>query len=484
MAKASTEIFQQTARGTSWSIGGGVVARVIQLVVSICLARLLTPELFGQMAMILVFVGVFEIVTHLGFGLALIQRKELHENHRSTSFWGQVLVGFFLTLFFYMMAPWLNRFYGVEGLTRVARVMSLVFVTSGLYGTHEALLKRAMKFRLLAWLEIFSTLLAGTFAIIIGISGGGIWSLVCFHLGLNVFEALFAILFLEWQPGLVFGFQALQELFGFSFAYLGARVFKYGVRTGDDLLVGRILGATELGLYSRSYSLVTLPYRRLTKKIRKVMLPALSRVQDSDETLRQLYYSSLSLLAYMIFPLLFGLWVVADPFIVGLFGKHWQGMVPLVRVLVFFGVLSSLNSTFSWVLLAKGNSALNFYWELIKGGLILVGFSSGVFWGTLGVARGLVVASAIAFLPGLFFLRRAFSFSLLNYLRIVTGSFLLTVFMGAIVWLIQYFLPNFMPPWSVLILSVCSGGLIYWAGSEIFDLRGYSELKIIIFNEA
>lgn len=479
MKTEQENIFNQAASGTGWTIGGGFIARLLQFAVSVCLARLLTPELFGRMAMVLVFVGLLEIATHVGLGLALIQRKNVRETHRSTSFWLQTFVGLLLTILFYWTAPWLNYIYGASGLAPVARVMALVFVLSGLYGTHEALLRRRMQFKYLAGLEIGSTLLAGVLAVGLAVSGGGVWSLVCFHFGLNLFEALFAILGVEWSPRLSFDLTALSELFEFSLAYLGSKVFIYGVRTGDDLLVGRVLGANSLGLYSRAYSLVTLPYRRITKKIRKVMLPALSRVQESEQTFRELYLNSLRLIGYTVFPILIGLWVVAEPFVVGLFGSHWQGMVPLVRILVLFGLISSLTATFRWVLLARGHSTLNFVWQLISGGLILVGFVLGVFWGTSGVAWGLVAASLLAIPAGLFFLRRVLELSLFRMFRALSASLVLTLVMAGSVWGLQQYLPGRINPAVQLAVAVSFGAGLYWGGSVLFALRGYEELKRI-----
>lgn len=479
---ADRSLSELTSSGSAWSIGSGLVAQSVQFAVGIYLARLLRPEHFGQLAMVLVFVGFAEIATHSGFGVALVQREDLRESHRSSSFWFQSMVGLVLSVLFYVGAPLIDFIYDQADLILIIQSLSIVFLISGLYGTQEALLRRRMKFRRLAYIKIASTFITGVISIVLALRGWGIWSLVAFHLGLNVFEGLLFIPFCHWQPKLTFRLKALRQLFNFSLSYLGARVFNYWVRTADDFLLGKFLGSSPLGLYTKAYAFVTFPYRKITNRVEQAVLPALSHLQSDFARLKSLYFRSVRMIGYAVFPMLLGFSVVADEFTVGILGPQWRGIIPLLRILIIFGLIRAVVSTMKWPMLATGRSDVNFWWQLIGGSLMIGGFTVGLLWGVSGVAWGLVIASSVSVLPGLVLLRRVIDIRPDRLFRRLFPSLVASSAMAVTVWLFGEYALSGLTDVLSLVVQVSIGFVVYWGLSFAFQLEGYLELKRFLTN--
>ena len=239
-------IKQQAISGVSWLGGAKLLQQILQFVITIILVRLLTPEDFGLIAMIAVFAGFAGLFSDLGFGTALIQKKEIQERHLSTIFWLNLIVGFALTCILLGTAPLVAKFYNEPKLTLLTIFVSINFFINSLKTVHVAILYRSMDFRKLAILETVGIVSGGLFAIIMAMSGFGVWSLAWQLIFTTSVSVLILWCVAGWRPKYRFDLNAAKELAAFSINLLGFNIFNYWARNCDDLLIGKLIGSSGL----------------------------------------------------------------------------------------------------------------------------------------------------------------------------------------------------------------------------------------------
>ena len=357
---ASQGLARAAASGVAWTTLAKVVSQATGIGVTLLLARLLTPRDFGLVGMVSVFSGFVALLGELGFGAALVQRSELEERHLSTVFWFNSAAGLVLGAAMAAAAPLLAEFYGEPKLIGLTRAVALSFVIMPLG------------------------------AVIAALRGLGPWALVLRSLTVAGAGVVGLWLVAGWRPRVLFDARALKELLGFSANLFAFNAVNYWARNGDQLLIGKFLGAASVGIYARAYSTMTMPISEVTSVLTKVMFPTLSRLQHRHDELRALYLRSLQNIALLTFPLMSVLLAVASPFVLSVFGPNWAEVVPVLQVLCPVAMLQSIGTTVGWIYQATGRTDVMFRYGAIVSPLILG--SIGV-----GVALGSPLTVAIAY---------------------------------------------------------------------------------------
>jgi len=309
------DLRRRTLSGLNWSAVGQSFQQLAAFLFSIMLARILTPDDFGLIAMVLVFSGFATLLSELGLGAALVQRAELAHGHINAAFWANLVAGFVLALTFFVLAPVLASFYSHPALEAISRAVALLFIVSALGVVQGALLQREMSFRRMALVEIAATVIAGCVAVVLATSGFGVWSLVTQLLLAQTLRTTMLWWASSWRPTLTLDRTSLRELWGFSSHLMGFNVFNYWIRNLDNLLIGKFVGASDLGIYSRAYGLMLLPVSQLSRVTNRVMFPALSSIHTDIERSKSLYLKATRSIALVGFPTMVGLFVVAESFV-------------------------------------------------------------------------------------------------------------------------------------------------------------------------
>lgn len=387
---ASQGLARAAASGVAWTTLAKVVSQATGIGVTLLLARLLTPRDFGLVGMVSVFSGFVALLGELGFGAALVQRSELEERHLSTVFWFNSAAGLVLGAAMAAAAPLLAEFYGEPKLIGLTRAVALSFVIMPLGAVHQAVLSRKLGFKSLAWVDTAVALLSAVVAVIAALRGMGPWALVLRSLTVAGAGVVGLWLVAGWRPRVLFDARALKELLGFSANLFAFNAVNYWARNGDQLLIGKFLGAASVGIYARAYSTMTMPISEVTSVLTKVMFPTLSRLQHRHDELRALYLRSLQNIALLTFPLMSVLLAVASPFVLSVFGPNWAEVVPVLQVLCPVAMLQSIGTTVGWIYQATGRTDVMFRYGAIVSPLILG--SIGV-----GVALGSPLTVAIAY---------------------------------------------------------------------------------------
>jgi O-antigen/teichoic acid export membrane protein len=471
---------QSTLAGVGWASLAQVGKQGVQFIVAVILARILTPEDFGLVGMILVFTGFVILMGELGFGAAIIQRQTLEERHYSSIFWLNVLTGFALTGLVMIAAPLIARFYREPQLVALTRVLALSFAVNSFGVVQSAILNRAMKFRWLALLELAAVMVAGTIAIIVAVLDYGVWSLVWQVLLTSVLTTIGLWLVTGWRPQLLFEWAAVRDLVTFSGNLFGFNAFNYWARNADNLLIGRFMGTVELGIYTRAYSTMLLPLSQVTSVLGRVMFPALSRIQHDKVLVKQIYLRALALIALVTFPMMLGLFVTAESFVLTLFGPKWEGVVTLLQILSLVGLVQSLVATVGWLYQSQGRTDWMFRWGLFVGIVGIISFLIGL---SLGTVESVAICYAIAnvlllywnfTIPG-----RLIDLTFLEVVQRVSGMLGCALVMALLVWGFGRLLPPTWPHWGRLLLQAMVGSASYGLLVHLFNIQAYREARAL-----
>jgi O-antigen/teichoic acid export membrane protein len=476
----SSDIRSRTITGLGWSGFAHSIRQFLMIATQVVLARVLGPDAFGLMAMIIIFTGFAQLFGDMGLGPALVQKADLEARHINAIFWANVTAGATLTLIGIAVAPLVAIFYDQPILQWLMIVLSFDFLIMSFKVVQDARLQRAMDFHKLAIVDISATLLAGIVAIAMALSGLGVWSLVAQVMLTTAATVGLLWLLSPWRPAFAFDRSALGELLGFSGNLLGFNVFNYWVRNIDDLLVGKVLGAGALGFYTLAYRWMLLPVSQVSLIITRVMFPVLSQMQHDRAAVRHVYLYATRLIALVAFPLMAGLLVVTEPFILTLYGEDWAPAVPVLQVLCLQGITQSVGTTVGWIYTSQGRTDLMFRWGMFSGVVLLSAFVIGLNWGILGVAVAYVVAGyTMLWYPSWKIPGRLIGLSFGDMLRNLASVFGCTLGMAAVVWAVGRLLPAGWSPWAYLAIQIPSGVLAYVLLIHSFRIRPYREVSAL-----
>jgi O-antigen/teichoic acid export membrane protein len=452
----------QAVAGVGWSATGHVGHQLIQFGISVLLARLLVPKDFGVVGMLMVFIGFAMLFGEFGLGAALIQQRDITEVQLSSTFWLNLAVGVVLMLLFIGLAPGIARFYRIDQLLPLGRVMALGFPVAALAVVPGALLTRKMAFRSLAFIQVTSTLIAGTGAVVVALNGAGAWTLVVHWLLLATSTSVLTFRAAGWRPRLVYSATEMRGLLAFGANLFGFNFVNYWARNADNLLIGKFLGSAPLGLYDRAYRLMLLPIGQIAAVLGRVMFPALSSIQDDHERIRHIYLRLVAAIGLVAFPLMAGLLVVAEPFVLVVFGDKWAGVVPALQVLCVVGILQTLMNPVGWIYQSQGRTDLLFRWGLAASTVLVLAIVIGVSFGTVeAVAWSYLVANAALLTPCIWMAARIIELRTKDVLRAAAGSLGCALVMASLVLTFDIGVAQAWESAPRLVVDVALGVLIY-----------------------
>lgn len=467
----------RTVSGIAWSLFSNVGRQVATLVIEIVLARLLLPEHFGLVGMVAVLTNFAAVFAEFGFGGAIIHKQDLREDHLSSVFWLNVGGGLLLTGLFMAGAPLVAAFYDEPILVPITIVMAVNFLLRAVTTVHVNLMAKALDFRVLSIIEVGTVVAAGAVGIGMALAGSGVWSLVVRYVGIASLTAACLWIASDWRPRLLFEWGAVKELLDFSMHLLGTQTLNYTTRNVDDLLVGRVLGSQPLGIYQMAYRIMLFPLYNISWGVARVLFPSFSEIQEEPDRVRRIYLKITRIVALVTFPLMFGLFVTVEPFVLGVFGARWAAMIPVLRVLSLLGALQSIVTFNGQLYLSQGRSDVQFRVGLFTKANSILWIVIGLQWGIVGVAAGYAFASLLNSYPNLHYAGRLIGMSYMDQVRNLSGVFAAAAGMALAVWGIGMLLPPTWPPLGRLAVQVAAGSAAYLLLVHLAGVRAYAELK-------
>ncbi len=368
---------------------------------TIILARLLTPEEFGLLAMVTAFTEFARSFRELGLGTATVQREHTTHEEVSNLFWINFAIGLAIMVILIGISPLIGRFYGDARLPRVCVVLSPVFLFGGLTVQHRALLERQMRFGLIGAINVFSMIIGICVAVVLAMHGAGVWALVFRDI---VYAGLYASgtwLFCRWVPGLPRRNTGVKSSLRFGADVSGFDLIQYVTRNLDRMLIGRFCGAASLGLYTRALQLAMMPIDQFRMVFWDVGLPPLSALQSDSNGYRRFYSTLLSLMTFVYMPVIVFVAIRSEDVIRLLLGEAWLSAAPLLRILAFAAFFRPILDTFQLVMVSSGKTRRCILWGTVNGVCMITAFAIGIGWGTVGIAYGYVVATCVSLILSL-----------------------------------------------------------------------------------
>ncbi|PLX94443.1 MAG: hypothetical protein C0621_05475, partial [Desulfuromonas sp.] len=388
-----------------------------------------------MIAMMMVFTGFAGMLADGGFNTALVQKQGMTDAHVYTVFWITLVSGFLLAAMTFLLGSTLASFYEAPALEPIFKVISVNFILSSFGNVPSALLQKRMAFKKIAAINNWALFVSGTVAVVMALCGAGVWSLVVQSIVSSLVLASLRIWSCRWVPRFIFSPQALREIWGFSGHMFGFLFINYWARNADNLIIGKFFGSTALGFYNRAYALMLLPLTQFNAIINQVMLPALSKIQDDKPLARSLYLKTTGIVSLLASPLMFGLFVVADPFILTVYGEKWGDVAPILQILALVGWMQSLTSSVGLLLQSQGRSDRLFYWWSLFYAMFIVSFFVGVMIGTVyAVAVCYAVANLLYIYPAMSICGRAVDLKAFEIMKAASGPVFAALGMGAVVY--------------------------------------------------
>jgi PST family polysaccharide transporter len=473
-------LLTKVVRAMRWSLAGRQVQQAATLIITAVLAKLLTPEDFGLIAMVTVLSGLAMLISDTGFSAAIIQNQRMTQEHYSTVFWVNAGMGTAVALAFYFAAPLVADFYQAPRLVAITQVLASTFFLAATITVPQALLRKAMRFKALSIIDTLSYLLAGVIVIVLALQGVGVWVLVIQVILQQIFKCLAIWLACRWHPQFLFSTVAFREVFSFSSNILGLKFLYYLSNNMDYLLIGRFLGAEALGYYTLAYRIMFIPIRSICHEINKVLFPAFSQIQQDKQRVIRAFLRTIKSVALIVMPMLLGIWCIAPEFVAVAFGEQWLPAVPILQILCIAGIFQAIPSASGMIFQSQGRPGLELLLNIVRVLLLFCVLMSSVAYGLVVFTSALTVFSALWIVVLFVCLKRLIDLSALQVLRSLLQPVLLSVLMALAVWLAREQLATFhLTRLQMMLALVTTGCLIYGAG--ILALWQFYRIKKLSF---
>lgn len=397
----------KAAHGGLIMLSGQIAKVALQFVNVILLARLLQPEDFGLVAMVISIYGICDILLDFGLSTASIQAKNITHGQISNLFWVNLLIGLILSSISFASAGLLANFYNHPELAKIAEVISLVFIFNGISAQYKAQLNRRLEFSKLALADILATFASVCVGIYFAYTGHSYWTIVYQQITQACVLMMLYGLFGRWLPALPSKKDSIRGFFHFGLGLAGSQILGYFSRNIPSILIGYQLGATKLGLFDRANKLLMLPLNQLNAPSSTVAVPILSRLQaeNLEKYNKFLLFGQNVIVHIVAFSL--SLACCQTEQLVGLvLGSQWLEMVPVFKALSFAGIFLVLSYASYWVFLTKGITGSLFKLGLFGRPIVIAITSLGLMGGVIGVALAYSFGLMVNWLLGLFWLRK------------------------------------------------------------------------------
>jgi O-antigen/teichoic acid export membrane protein len=368
------------------------------------LARLLMPRDFGLVAMVTTVAGFLRVFKDAGLSIATVQREKITHAQVSNLFWINVAVGALCALILAAAAPIIARFYHDERLIEITLLLSATFLISGSTVQHLALLKRQMRFKALASIEIGSMAVGVVVGVFMALLGYGYWSLVVSSLSMETAALLLTWSISRWRPQLPVPRSGIGPLIRFGIHRTAADFMSTVARGSDNLLIGRFYGAVSVGLYSRASALLIRPLEQFLTPISAVFIPALARLQSQPERYRIAFlrvYEAMLLIAFLVAGLLLS---AAHPLTLVLLGPKWEQAAIIFEGFTIAALCLPLANAAWWLLVSQGRGRDMLVAQSINSCAMLLSFIIGLPYGAVGVAIAYSAYSLVIRVPIWFFI--------------------------------------------------------------------------------
>ncbi len=469
-------------RGIFWSGVSQFISQGLSFLVNIVVARLLFPEDFGVLGMAAVYLELVSILSDLGLNASIIQRDKVSQTQLSTCFWLNLVIAVALIGVSALCAPSVAQFYRTEILSSVIIVSSLSFIPRMMGSVHKTLLTRDLAFKTIAAPDIIGIIVFSVLVVPMAWSGLGLWSIILANLAGAWATTIGLWKWSGWRPGWTFSWKEYRALISFGSKVLGEQLIGYINLNIDYLLIGRLLGAYALGVYTLSFNLMTYPLRRIAQMVTRVTFPAYSQRQHDHEALREAYLQTVRYVSLVTFPLLTGLGILADDFIRQVYTEKWAEAILPLQIMCIDGLARTISTTTGSIQYAKGRADIGFKWKILTIFVIPPSVFIGAQYGIVGVS--IAVTAATLFLAPIIQIitNRLIGLHMKVFINALIPAISSSILMAGCLGLLMWARMLYWPGVSImfLIIAVLSGAVVYICSFRILFRTHYGALIVLM----
>lgn len=468
---------QKTKKGLYWKLFDQSATQIMQFVVGIVMARLLSPEDYGITALPAVFMAVANIFIDGGFGAALIRKPQITEKDLSTAFCYSIGVGLFMYLCLFISAPWIALFYNTPILTPLIRVTALSFLWGPLGTPQYVILNRKLDFKTPARISVVNKVVSAIIGISIAYAGYGLWALVISGLTSSLLGLIQTWWVVKWVPKESFSRSSFKYLWGYGNKMIGASLIDTLYNNVAPVIVGKFYSPRDLGVYNRALGYAVLPSNQITGVLLNVTFPVLSKIQDDRDNLIKKYRKMVKVACFVAFPVFMLLCALAHPLVITLITSKWESCVILLQIMCFAKMWWPLQSINRNLITVIGRSDLYLKLEAIKKVIFFMIICISLRYGLIAFCISDILINMIGIVLNTYYTGKLFDYGLFKQLRDVLPSLLLSLISLVLVFILTHYIES-------AILQLVSGGILgiglYIAGAYLLKLDELKDLKYLL----
>ncbi len=458
----------QISKGFYWSAIEKFSIQGISFVLSIIIARIVSPSAYGLIVMIQVLLSFSQLFIDSGFANALIQKKDRNDIDYCTVFIFNMGVAIFLYMLFFLTAPLIANFYDEPQLKTITRVISLNLIFSSLSIVQRTRLTIILDFKTQTKAGLLGVIISGSIGIVCAYCGMEVWALVIQGLVNQIIVSLTLMVFSRWRPRLLFSIQSFKSLFSFGSKLMLSNILTSIVMNINSLVIGKKYTSADLAFYNRGFSLSQFPSVNFSDVLNRIIFPVLSRVQDDKESLKREYLKYLHLSLYIILPMMGLLIVLAKPLIEVLLTPKWVDAVPYLQIFclnfMFYPIIQQSTNPVA----AIGHSGILLKYQLLKRGVSLSILLYTITISISAICWGMVIGSCFEAIINILVCRKEIGVGIREYIKTQFDVIIAVIVVCGSVLLASSFIVT-----PLLNLLVCGtlGVILYMIITFIFDMR-------------
>lgn len=464
-------------RSLLWKFLERCSVQLVSFIVSIVLARILTPKEYGVIALVLVFVNIAGVIVEGGLNTALIQKKNADQLDFSTIFYSSIGVALVFYGLLYISAPSIANFYNNEELTNVVKVLSLSIFFYAINSVQKAYLTRNLLFKSLFYSSFGAILASGFIGIYLAIKGFGVWALVIQSITSQIATTVIMWFTVKWRPTLEFSWKRFRKLFDFGWKIFASNLLVNVFINIRSLIIGKVYNASALAYFDRGKQFPALIIENINTSVQAVIFPVLSSIQDDRETVKAMVRRSIKSCAFIIFPLVVGLTITAEPIVSVLLTDKWLGAVPFIRIFCMAYLLMPMQVTNLEAIKSLGYSGTTLKLEVVKKIIELAILLVTIPIGVEMIAWGIVLYNIIALFLNIVPNSKLLNYGIKEQILDILPTLWISIIMGAGMYLVSIL--NVTPALK-LTLEIIVGIGLYMLLSIMFHNETYIYLKSLI----
>lgn len=459
--------------GLFWSFGERILAQIVSTIVTIVLARLLTPEHYGMVAIVVIFINISNVFVTSGFGSAIVQKKNVERIDYNTAFWLSFIIAIILYIFLFITAPLISGFYKMIELKYVIRVMALRLPLASINTIQQACIRHEMKFKKFFLGTLFGTVFSGIIGVFLAIKGFGVWALVTQYLTNTFIDTVVLSFISGWNPKIEYSRDRAKKIFSFGWKILMTDLISTLESNLRSLIIGKVFTAKSLAYYDQGMKYPSLLVNNINVSINKVMLPAYAQHQDNIVILKNMLRKSIQIGMYILAPTLIGFAVVAPNFVKLILTEKWISSVPFLQIFCIIYIFRPLETSCHQAILSIGKSDIILKIMLVINSVALISVFIAVFIlkKVFFIAIGSLISTLISVILFMCLTNKHLKYKFLEQISDIFESVFISVIMGIVVLYIGKYLN--LSLLFLLLFQIVVGVIVYIICSILFRNKTY-----------